>query len=166
MSISVIVRMHYRDLGISAKSYVLLFMRITFPSLLTRLISGKLVSKFMPEAISVSGFALLLIGTTLFAKYYLIPYAYISAVIYGLGMGLIVPANQCRMIMIAPRGGENRAIALLNMGFDAGSFIGPIIFGYIAAVKGYIASYKCLVVPPLVAILIYTPILTRFKKDI
>jgi len=154
MSISVMVQMHYGDLGISAKSYGLLFICITLPSLLTRLISGKLVSKFMPKAISVSGFTLLLIATTLFAKYYLIPYAYISAVIYGLGAGLIVPANQYRMITIAPRGGENGAIAMRNMGFDAGSFIGPIIFGYIATVKGYIASYKRLVVLPLIAILI------------
>ncbi len=165
MSISGIVQMHYRDLGISARSYGLLFMSIALPSLLTRLISGKLVNRVAPEIISVSGFTLLLLGTTLFTKYYLIPYAYIPATIYGLGVGLIVPANQYKMITIAPKGGENRAVAMLNMGFDAGSFIGPVIFGYIASVRGYVESYRCLVIPPLIAILNYALMLTKLKKD-
>lgn len=165
MSISGIVQMHYRDLGISARSYGLLFMSIALPSLLTRLISGKLVNRITPEIISVSGFTLLLLGTTLFTKYYLIPYAYIPATIYGLGVGLIVPANQYRMITIAPKGGENRAVAMLNMGFDAGSFIGPVIFGYIASVRGYVESYRYLVIPPSIAILNYALMLTKLKKD-
>ena len=154
MTLTSLVQMHYRDLGYAAKVFGAFYMALSLIGLITRLISGKLISKYRPELVSLTGFIFQGIGALLLALFYIEPYSYIAATIYGFGIGLIIPANQFKVISIAPKGGENRAIALLNMGFDGGAFIGPIVYSYVASVYGYVKSYILLTIPSLVAIVL------------
>ncbi len=156
MTIYGLLQAHYRDLGYEAKVYGYFLMFFGLSSITSRLIAGNLSMKKNPLIIALTGHTIVAISMILLKTMYTIPESYIVAVIYGFGIGLTIPTQQLVTLTSVPEYARNRAIAIYAMGFDLGGFIGPLIYGYIASLYGYEASYQYMVLSPIAAILVLT----------
>jgi len=153
MAISGLVQMHYRDLGLGAIEYGYFYMVSGIGGVVTRYLGGRLSSKYDPLSIAIAGHIIMLAGVSLLPYMYLPPHSYLVASLYGLGVGLAVPTQQLVVLSSVRRDLRNRAVAIYATGFDAGRFIGPLLYGYIASTYGYTVSYHFMLLAPIGALL-------------
>jgi len=151
-----LLQAHYRDLGYEAKIYGYYMMFFGLSSTVSRYIAGKLSSHKNPALIATIGHIISIASIYMLRYMYYAPLSYIVALIYGFGIGLTIPTQQLLVAYSVSEGARNRAVSIYAMGFDLGGFIGPLIYGSIASVYGYVVSYQYMVLIPLVSIALMT----------
>ncbi|OYT45952.1 MAG: hypothetical protein B6U85_08090 [Desulfurococcales archaeon ex4484_42] len=156
LTLTGILQAHYRDLGYEAKIYGYFMMFFGLSSIVSRYIAGKLSSQKNPALIATIGHIITTASIYMLKHMYYAPLSYIVALIYGFGIGLTIPTQQLLVAYSVPESARNRAVSIYAMGFDLGGFIGPLIYGSIASIYGYIVSYQYLVLIPLVSIALMT----------
>ena len=149
LTLSGILQAHYRDLGYEAKTYGYFLMFFGISSIFSRFIAGKLSTSRSPATIALVGHVITATSVLMLSNWYLVPLSYVVALVYGFGIGLTVPTQQLIVTHAVPEEVRNRAMSFYAMGFDLGGFIGPMIFGYIASIQGYVMSYKYLLISPI-----------------
>ncbi len=154
MTISGLLQSQYRDLGYGASIYGYFAMFSSISGVFSRYLAGKFSVRSNPMKIMVAGYLLVLLSTLGLEFMYKVPGSFLVAVIYGFGIGLTIPPQQYVTLESVPSSVKNRAIALYSMGGDAGRFAGPMIFGLIASISGYLTSYLYLSIVPLLAVAI------------
>jgi len=146
---------HYRLLGYPATAFGLFSTTQSLSGIFTRAISGKLLRLYDAALLSAIGFLIMLSALATLSIQYEVPSSYIAAIIYGLGLGLLVPANQTIAARI-PRKHRALIMGIYTTGFDIGGLIGPITYGYIAEIFGYGKSYLYLTIPLAMGTLLMT----------
>ncbi|MEB2835942.1 MAG: MFS transporter [Desulfurococcales archaeon] len=141
MSLTGLLQAHYRDLGYPASTYGVLMMLAGLSGLASRYLSGRLTLRVNPAITAVGGEAVVAASLLLFSRHYRVPAAYLAALLYGFGYGLVPPSTQLLTLESVPGGVANTALSIYAMGFDAGAFLGPIAYGALAARHGYQAAY-------------------------
>ncbi len=154
MTIGCLLQSQYRDMGYGAAIYGYFAMFSSVSGVVSRYLAGKLSVKRDPMKIMGVGYFLVLLSTLGLISMYRAPKSFLIAIIYGFGIGLTIPPQQYITLESVPDSAKNRAISLYSMGGDAGRFVGPIIFGLIASVSGYVTSYIYLSIVPLLAAII------------
>ncbi len=156
LTLAGILQAHYRDLGYEAKIYGYFMMFFGLSSIVSRYIAGKLSSQKNPALIATIGHIITTASIYMLGHMYYAPLSYIVALIYGFGIGLTIPTQQLLVAYSVPEGARNRAVSIYAMGFDLGGFIGPLIYGSIASIYGYVVSYQYMVLIPLISIALMT----------
>lgn len=126
---------------------------------------GKLTSKVHPAKIAIVGHVFTSVSMLLLYSVYHIPWSYIVAAIYGLGIGLTIPTQQLLVISSAKPRVRNRAISIYAMGFDVGGFVTPLLFSYVASIKGYHYVYLYLSILPIIAVFSLIHLVIDSKKN-
>jgi len=152
LTLAGILQAHYRDLGYEAKVYGYFMMYFGLSSIVSRYLAGKLSSEKNPAMIAAVGHIITAISIYMLKYMYYVPLSYVVALIYGFGIGLTIPTQQLLVAYSVPEDTRNRAMSIYAMGFDLGGFIGPLIYGSIASIYGYVMSYQYLVITPLISI--------------
>ena len=156
LTLTGILQAHYRDLGYEAKIYGYYMMFFGLSSIVSRYIAGKLSSQKNPALIATIGHIITTASIYMLRHMYYAPLSYIVALIYGFGIGLTIPTQQLLVAYSVSEGARNRAISIYAMGFDLGGFIGPLIYGSIASVYGYVVSYQYMVLIPVASVALMT----------
>jgi len=151
-SLSGILQAHYRDIGYEAKIYGYFMMMFGLSSTVSRFLAGKLVSKKHPAKIAIVGYVLISSSMIILYYNYYIPWSYISAIVYGIGIGLTVPTLQFLVISSVDKSVANRAMSIYAMGFDIGGLIMPLLLSHAASLYGYSYVYFYLSILPFVAV--------------
>ena len=154
LSISGILQAHYRDIGYEASAYGYFMMLSGVSSMVSRYLAGRSSEKINPAAIALAGYVVTAASVLMLENTYLVPYSYIVAVIYGVGIGMTIPTQQVIVAKAVSESVRNRAMSIYAMGFDLGGFVGPIILSSIASQAGYPITYRYLVLPASVAAVI------------
>ena len=152
LTLAGILQAHYRDLGYEAKVYGYFMMYFGLSSIVSRYLAGKLSSEKNPAMIAAVGHIITAISIYMLKYMYYAPLSYVVALIYGFGIGLTIPTQQLLVAYSVSEDTRNRAMSIYAMGFDLGGFIGPLIYGSIASIYGYVMSYQYLVITPLISI--------------
>lgn len=140
-SLTGLLQVHYRDLGYPASTYGVLMMLTGLSGLASRYLSGVLTLSVDPALTAVGGGAVVAVSLLLLSRLYRIPTAYLAALLYGFGYGLLPPSMQLLTLESVPGSVANTALSIYAMGFDAGAFLGPIAYGALATRHGYPAAY-------------------------
>ncbi len=151
LSLTGLLQAHYRDLGYGAKVFGYFLMFLGLSSIISRYFSGRLSSHRNPLPIALLGHSITAASIFMLWQTYTPPLSYCVAAAYGFGMGLTVPSQQLMVASSVPSGVTNRALSVYAMGFDLGGFIGPLAYGYIASLHGYVAAYRYMILPPITA---------------
>lgn len=107
----------------------------------SRIIGGKIMDNHGPKNISVLGFILLFIGFLVLAYFTFSIAFFISAILIGLGFGIIMPIFQTITNNLASANNRGKANSTFFTAFDLGIGFGIIFSGYISEYSGYQSGY-------------------------
>ena len=152
MTLLGLVQVHYRDLGYEASVFGYLSIFFAVSGLVSRYLAGRLAEEVGPLKVIAVGYLISSVSMVMFSRMYLPPWSFLAVVVYGFGLGLTVPTQQLIAISSVPPGAKNRAMSFYAMGADVGRFLGPLALGYVASIRGYVASYQLMILLPLAAL--------------
>lgn len=109
-------------------------------SLIVRIFAGR-ASDLRP--FSTTALGLLIISISFFAIYLfeVPPLLYLASLIFGIGIGIFVPASQTLALAHAPPSSRGFLSSVYTMGMDVGNLMGPIAFGALVERYGYRAGF-------------------------
>lgn len=117
--------------------FLLLAVGVTF----SRLVGGKIMDNHGPKSISIVGFLLLMIGFFMLAYNAFSISFYASAVLIGLGFGIIMPIFQTITNNLASENDRGKANSTFFTAFDLGIGLGIILSGFISEYINYQSGY-------------------------
>ncbi len=154
MTLTCMLQIHYRDLGYSASTYGVFMMIFSITGGLAMVLVGRILQRCKPEIISSLGYVIAALSFIALAHTYRPPYSFLVGAVFGVGIGMSIPANQYMIVSSVPSDARNRATSIMSMGFDAGGFTGPILYSYVLTSTNYVTCYHLLSIPALIAALL------------
>jgi MFS family permease len=139
----------------SIENISLYFTFLSIFTILTRLFSGKLVSKFGISHLIAAGIFICSISYLIIAFSYSIPLIIVSAILCGFGFGICFPlisATIYRMVSPDRKGVANSTFSLVG---NLGSALGAAIWGMISQSSGYTLVYIFSAVAALLAVVLH-----------
>jgi len=110
-------------------------------SLVLRIFAGR-VSDSHPAAMTWSGLLVVSLSFLLIWLNQEPPFLYLTAVVFGIGVGVFVPGSQTMALAKSPALSRGLLASIHTMGIDVGNLIGPILFGAVIQSTGsYTASF-------------------------
>ena len=103
----------------------------------------------------VIGVTALLVATLFLARTTSSLHLIAGGIIYGIGLGILQPDMLALSVRGLPPEKRGAANATYWTAFDAGTFIGSICWGPVAALLGYGPMFHLTMVPPAAGLLIY-----------
>lgn len=134
-------------------------------SLIMRIFAGK-ASDIKPFFTTALG--LLIISISFFAIYIfeVPPFLYIASLIFGLGIGIFIPASQTLALAHAPPSSRGFLSSIYTMGMDIGNLLGPILFGALIERYGYRTGFFIAPFFPLItSIILFLYNFMNFNKN-
>ncbi len=126
----------YNEIGFGASIYGIYASVQGGSSIIARATSGKIADRKGPIHIASSGLALITLAYVLLTSNYLPPTAYLCATIFGVGLGLTVPAIQLLALGGLPSEMRGLGSGIYSIAFELGFLIGPILFGLLIEYSG------------------------------
>jgi MFS family permease len=126
------------------------FMVLAISLGLTRIFSGRIFDRSGPKTLSVSGILLLVFGLFVLATFRSYFGYHLSAILLGLGFGILFPLNQAMVNNLVEPHQRGAANSTLFTAFDLGIGTGMILIGVLADLIGlsnsfYVCSAICLI---------------------
>ena len=137
-SVSVFVALYAEAYGISAGGGYFVLMAIGTCSM--RLLCGKVADKYGEAPVVYSGNALMFVAMLLLIWPTSFTF-YASAISYGLGVGLAIPALQAMAIRIAPAERRGSAASTFLCGFDIAVGLGGPLAGWLVMQSSYASMF-------------------------
>lgn len=120
-----------------------------------RPIAGKMMDKKGFDIFVYSGILILILSMFILSRSYNIIIFAVSAALYGIGFGLLETSLLTMAVAYAPEGKIGSVNATFFAFFDGGLGLGSIIAGIIASVTGYSRMYLILIIPLIIAGILY-----------
>lgn len=105
-------------------------------SLIVRIFAGR-ASDTRPFSTTALGLLIISISFFFIYMFEVPPLLYIASLIFGLGIGIFVPASQTLALAHAPPNSRGFLSSIYTMGMDFGNLFGPILFGALIEKYGY-----------------------------
>lgn len=134
------------------------FTAMALTSLVARPFAGMLVDRLGKRGYDMAvviGVTALLAATLLLARTSSSLHLIIGGIIYGIGMGILQPTMLALSVRGLPPEKRGAANATYWNAFDAGTFIGSICWGPVAALLGYGPMFHLTMIFPAAGLLIY-----------
>lgn len=133
----------------------LFFTFYAISSLLTRPVLGKISDKKGFGYTIIPGIILSIIALIILYFAQNIVHFLIAAICYGIGFGALLPTLQALAVSKVSAERRGAATSTFLSGIDIGSAFGMIVCGYIAKAAGYSSMYLFVVIPLVLALLLY-----------
>lgn len=127
---------YYVSIGLGTATYGFFSSINGGASILTRATSGRIADKHGPIPVASVGALLITLGYIILSIFPNPPFAYVVAILVGIGTGLWVPAIQLLALGNLPPEIRGFGSGIYSIAFDIGFMIGPIIFGFIIKSSG------------------------------
>ncbi len=143
-SFQALLQANYKDLNIPSSYYGFVMASSSGVSTLVRIGVSKIIRKDVRHCLVLGalGYGIMTLSAIMLYFWYLPPYSYIVGAVMGIGTGFTVPSVQNAIALSTPSRARNRALAIYAMGFDCGSFAGPLTLSLLAQKFGYLAAYS------------------------
>jgi MFS family permease len=106
-------------------------------SALLRAPSGRLADRIDRKLLLIGGVGLSAIAVSLFAFFHGLAQFIIIGVVFGMGMGIAMPASLVMAADFSSAGGRGVAMAIPTCFFQVGLALGPTAMGFVANASGY-----------------------------
>jgi len=127
---------YYVSIGLGTATYGFFSSINGGASILTRATSGRIADKHGPIPVASVGALIITLGYIILSIFPNPPFAYVVAILVGIGTGLWVPAIQLLALGNLPPEIRGFGSGIYSIAFDIGFMIGPIIFGFIIKSSG------------------------------
>ncbi|BBH24750.1 hypothetical protein Back11_60950 [Paenibacillus baekrokdamisoli] len=132
--------------------------------LIIRPISGRLFDRRGHMVLLIPGALFIIASLTILSYAHTFPSLVISALLYGLGLGVIQPATQAWMLKESPLEKHGMVNSMFYNSTDLGVALGAMLLGSIASVSSYAVMYRYAASIMLVFLLVYGCILLVGNK--
>jgi MFS family permease len=106
-------------------------------SALLRAPSGRLADKIDRKLLLGGGVGISAIAVSLFPFFHGLPQFIVIGIIFGIGMGLAMPASLVMAADFSSASGRALSMAIPTCSFQIGMAVGPTIMGFVANARGY-----------------------------
>jgi len=99
--------------------------------------AGRLADRVDRKLLLIGGVGLSAIAVSLFAFFHSLPQFIIIGIVFGIGMGIAMPASLVMAADFSSAGGRGVAMAIPTCFFQVGLALGPTIMGSVAQMSGF-----------------------------
>jgi predicted MFS family arabinose efflux permease len=145
---------HLKDLGYAASVFGLALALQGAAGIPFRLYASRLATRV--GCVASMGFGYLLASTAMAVLTGTVvpPWVYVVGLLYGAGLGLVVPSEQLIIVSTVPERIRNTLLSMYTLAFDIGGFIGSTVLGVIAQDMGYHAGYTAMLAVQLASLVL------------
>jgi predicted MFS family arabinose efflux permease len=143
---------HLKDLGFAASTFGLALALQGAAGVPFRLYASKLAVEAGCITSMTLGYSLALTAMALLVSNVIPPWIYAAGLLYGAGLGLVVPSEQLIIVTTVPERLRNTILSVYTLAFDIGGFIGSSLLGIIAQNYGYRAGYTTMLIAQLISL--------------
>ncbi|MET1101320.1 MAG: MFS transporter [Pyrodictiaceae archaeon] len=157
ISLQAIPQYEVAEIGLPATVYGMFLTLYGVASFSARISSYRVMDSIGPINTMILGIGFELSGVSLLSIVHgsrLLHLFYISGILYGLGLGLLVPSEQYVLLLGVSRETRNTIASLYAVGVDVGGGVGTIAYSAIADLLGYTVAYQAMAVIELVGLLL------------
>ncbi len=143
-----------RDLGYPASVFGLALALNGAAGVPFRLYASKLSPSLGCIAGMALGYSLAVMGMGLLWRSVTPPWIHVVGLLYGAGLGLVVPSEQLIIVSTVPEKVRNTLLSIYTLFFDVGGFLGSTLLGALAEAQGYAAGYAAMLLSQLSSLIL------------
>ncbi|KAF1085540.1 Purine efflux pump PbuE [Sporotomaculum syntrophicum] len=139
---------HVSDVG-------LFFVVYAISLTISRPFFGRLADTKGYDMVVVSGLILCSLAMTIIYFAHTLPVFILAGMVYGIGYGAVQPTTQALSVLYVPMERRGSATATFFLFLDLGMCLGAVMWGVVAHYFGYGLMYLMVIIPTLLALLVY-----------
>jgi len=136
-TISSYIPLYGRGFGLTEADAGAIITALYASSAILRAPSGRLADKINRRWLLGGGVAISAVAVSLFSFFHGLPQFIVIGIIFGIGMGLAMPASLAMAADFSSASGRALSMAIPTCSFNIGLALGPTIMGFVANARGY-----------------------------